>query len=109
MAVNGINKSDLQKLLKWLKYSKFRGSRPAMEQYFVRFFHLNSRTIGAIIDNGHITEDTLEKAAYCIKIACMSASNGNFRGVCEVAGVSPANCASLEAVERNHNVPVRRW
>lgn len=25
MAVNGINKSDLQKFLKWLKYSKFRG------------------------------------------------------------------------------------
>lgn len=109
MAVNGINKSDLQKLLKWLKYSRFNGSRPAMEQYFTRSFHLSSRTIGAIIDNGRITEDTLEKAAYCIKIACMSASNGNFRGVCSVAGVSPANCASLEAVGRNRTGSVRRW
>ena len=109
MAVNGIHKSDLQKLLKWLKYSRFRGSEPAMEQYFIRSFHLSSRTIGAITHNGYVTEDTLERAAYCIKIACMSASNGNFRGVCNVAGVSPANCASLEAVHKSQHIFARRW
>lgn len=100
MAANGINKSDLQKLLKWLKYSRFNGSTLAMKQYFTRAFHLSSGTIDAIIYNRYITEDTLEKAAYCIKVACMNASNGDFRGVCNVAGVSPANCASLEAVRR---------